>query len=443
MENHSETNIVPLRSRQEPQHRLPPHNYEAEQALLAALLANNSRVHPMIVGLVRAEDFADPLHGRIFTAACQLIDRGQSANILTMRSMFDQDPALIDIGGADYLARLENAVVTTRFADDYARVVRDLADRRRFIAACERSIEDAHQVDINRPATQVAAEWVAEVQQGVVGADDGLVSIAEVSEQIVNGLGEDLPRFPTGLQRLDEALAGGLYSGKLYGIAAKYKAGKSLLMATIAYNLTLAGVSTLYLSLEMGPDELVQRMMARSMNVNGLAFLGQGRNSTQFQSEAAQAAIHLGHHNHLVLVQRPRMALEDVLASITRAALRRQVKVAFVDYLQLVSGQRRNESLAVHYDNVAQALAEATKRHGILIVVGAQTNREDGIRQGDGLLNACDLALRLHKVETEDMPDRAWVEMMASRFTPRINVGSKDNPAFELDTGAGPSFREI
>jgi hypothetical protein len=118
--------------------RQPPRNYEAEQALLAALLANNA-VFGQMVGMVTAGDFADPLHGRIFTAACRLIERGEIANYLTLRPQFDQDPALAEIGGSKYLAHLENSVVTILSCDDYARVIRDLADRRRPIFTWTRS----------------------------------------------------------------------------------------------------------------------------------------------------------------------------------------------------------------------------------------------------------------------------------------------------------------
>jgi replicative DNA helicase len=328
--------------------RIPPHNYEAEQALIGALLANNN-VYAMVAGMVHADDFADALHGRIYTAICRLIERGEIANFLTLRDHFERDPALADAGGAKYLARLENSVVTIINADDYARTIRDLADRRRLIIVCEEAIEAAHLVDIDKPATHVMASLVSELQGSVSGADDGLTTVADVAERIVSGLNEELPCFPTGLTRLDEVIAGGLCSQKFYGIAADRKAGKRLLMATIAYNLTLADVPTPYLSLEMGPDEQVQRLMARMMGLNSLSFLDRrARRSQGFQRDAAEAALKLRRHNHLVLMQRPRMALEDVRQTIARAALSRRVKGVFVDYLQLIGGQRHNETLAAH-----------------------------------------------------------------------------------------------
>jgi replicative DNA helicase len=100
--------------------RIPPHNYEAEQALLGAVLANN-HVFDKVNEFLEPEHFADALHGRIYEAIGKLIERGQIANILTLKNLFDQDAALIDAGGSQYLARLANAVVTIINAEDYGR----------------------------------------------------------------------------------------------------------------------------------------------------------------------------------------------------------------------------------------------------------------------------------------------------------------------------------
>ena len=98
-------NITALRQPGELPPRVPPHNYEAEMALLGAILANNL-VFDKVNEFLRPEHFADALHGRIYEAAGKLIERGQIANVLTLKNLFDQDPALAEHGGAQYLARL-------------------------------------------------------------------------------------------------------------------------------------------------------------------------------------------------------------------------------------------------------------------------------------------------------------------------------------------------
>ena len=88
--------------------RTPPHNYEAEQALLGALLANNE-VYNRVSEYLRPDHFADALHGRIYEAIGKLVLRGQIANPVTLKNLFDQDGALAEIGGAQYLVQLAQA----------------------------------------------------------------------------------------------------------------------------------------------------------------------------------------------------------------------------------------------------------------------------------------------------------------------------------------------
>src|ERR1700746_513568 len=120
--NTSGHNVTPLRPGEampgEIAPRIRPHNYEAEMARLGAILANNL-VFDKVNEFLRPDHFADALHGRIYESAGKLIERGQIANALTLKTLFDQDPALIEHGGAAYLARLAASVVTIINAEDY------------------------------------------------------------------------------------------------------------------------------------------------------------------------------------------------------------------------------------------------------------------------------------------------------------------------------------
>src|SRR5690242_21500656 len=129
-------NVTALRQPGELSPRVPPHNYEAEMALLGAILANNL-VFDKVNEFLRPDHFADALHGRIYEAAGKLIERGQIANALTLKSLFDQDPALLEHGGAQYLARLAASVVTIINAEDYGRAIHDLHLRRQLIDRSE------------------------------------------------------------------------------------------------------------------------------------------------------------------------------------------------------------------------------------------------------------------------------------------------------------------
>jgi replicative DNA helicase len=92
MEHAASANVTPLREG-DGTYRSPPHNIEAEQALLGAILVNNAAYHRVSEFLL-AEHFAEAVHGRIFAAIAKLIERGQIANPVTLKNLFDQDGAL-------------------------------------------------------------------------------------------------------------------------------------------------------------------------------------------------------------------------------------------------------------------------------------------------------------------------------------------------------------
>src|SRR3954464_8957036 len=103
--------ITPLRDGDGPQYRTPPANIEAEQALLGAILVNNA-AHGRVADFLLPEHFAEAVHGRIYERVGKLIERGQIANPVTLKNVFDQDGALAEIGGAAYLGRLAASVIT-------------------------------------------------------------------------------------------------------------------------------------------------------------------------------------------------------------------------------------------------------------------------------------------------------------------------------------------
>src|SRR5690242_1977818 len=139
-----------------PRNPIMPANLEAEQALLGAILMAN-RIYPRVSAMLQASDFADAMHGRIYEAVGKLIGRGEVANVLTLTRLFDQDESVADFGGSRYLVNLASAIVSLTNAEDFARVIVDLAHRRRVIVACEETIEAAERADLDDTGAEIAA----------------------------------------------------------------------------------------------------------------------------------------------------------------------------------------------------------------------------------------------------------------------------------------------
>ncbi|MEQ9449895.1 MAG: DnaB-like helicase N-terminal domain-containing protein, partial [Rhodospirillaceae bacterium] len=113
--------------------RSPPHNYEAERALLGAILMNN-RAFERVSDFLLPEHFADPVNGRVFRACAKLIEQGSQANPVTLKTYLENDDLVADAGGTKYLAALAANAVTVINAGDYGKLIYDLFLRRELIA---------------------------------------------------------------------------------------------------------------------------------------------------------------------------------------------------------------------------------------------------------------------------------------------------------------------
>ena len=115
-----------------PTFRAPPHNFEAEQALLGAILVNNEACD-RVSGFLKSEHFYDALHGRIYDHAAKLIWAGKRATPITLKTFFQGDEPVGELTVPQYLGRLAANATTIINAEDYGRTIYDLAIRRNLI----------------------------------------------------------------------------------------------------------------------------------------------------------------------------------------------------------------------------------------------------------------------------------------------------------------------
>src|SRR5579872_1154321 len=137
----------------EPAYRVPPHNIEAEQALLGAILVNND-AFDRVSDFLKPQDFAEELHRRIFDVASQLIRAGKLATPITLKTFLGEH----DLGGisiAQYLARLAAEATTIINAEDYGRTIHDLALRRDLILIGEDIVNAAFDAPITAKPREI------------------------------------------------------------------------------------------------------------------------------------------------------------------------------------------------------------------------------------------------------------------------------------------------
>jgi replicative DNA helicase len=398
-------------------------NLEVEQAFLGAAFADNRIFQSQ--GHLRPDAFADLAHADIWRMGRKMVDEGHEATPATLAGRIQG----VD-GGT--LAHIAASMVTTFNAPAYAEQIADLANRRELVSLVEESLSNI--TDFDRPGDEILSGVVSELQAIIGEGSRRAVSKRDVVRTMLGTIDAELPCFPTGLPGLDKAMGGGLFAGKLYGIAARKKVGKTILLGSISHNLNQAGTKHLFITLEMSPEEIEQRNAGREQGFNSIKFLT--RDDTGLPDRVA--AYVGGIKNFTIYEHAPGASLDQIRSMVSRAITGAGIRGVVLDYLQLVGGKGRNETEEYHLRAVAQWLADICRKEGIFALTAAQVNQDGNTRGGEGLRLAADQYYTLNRDKGDEC---AWLEMGESRYTMYADVGSKNVPGLILKTN-GPHFAD-
>jgi replicative DNA helicase len=375
--------------------RTPPHNFEAEQALLGAVLLNN-RAYEKVSEFLRPEHFADSTHGRIFGACGKLIERGQMANPVTLKTYFEQDGGLAEIGGTPYLAQLANAVVSIINAEDYGKLIHDLHLRRELIAMGEDLVNQAFAPDLDRTAmdqigtAEAKLYDLATTGQTEGGFEDfrsvlvGAVSAAEAAHK----RGGKLSGVPTGLIDMDSKL-GGLHESDLLILAGRPSMGKTSLATNIAFNAAYAykeevdalgrkkavdGAITAFFSLEMSAEQLATRILAEQAEIASHK-IRQGELSNDEFERLVVAAQNL-HRLPLFIDDTPALSISAVRTRARRLQRQHGLGLIVLDYLQLLRGSgATSENRVQEVSEITRGLKALAKELSVPVIALSQLSR--------------------------------------------------------------------
>jgi replicative DNA helicase len=376
MEATTTSRITPLRDPDPEPPRTPPYNTEAEQALLGALLISNA-AHARVSEFLEAEHFGNAVHGRIYAAMGKLIERGQIANPVTLKNLFDQDGALADIGGAQYLARLAESAVTIINTEDYGRHIHDLFLRRQLIAVGEDVVNDAFRQDLDDPAPQQIERaeqklfdlaTAGRTETGFRPFGDAVKSAIRQAEAAYKREGR-IVGVGTGFRDLDDKL-GGLHPSDLVILAGRPSMGKTALATNIAFNAAKAykpvpgsdgraaaesGAVVGFFSLEMSAEQLAARLLAEESGVSSDRIRRGSVNQANFD-RFVQASHHLASVK-LFIDDTPALSVSGLRTRARRLARQQGLGLVIVDYLQLLRPSVPVRTL----DNRVQEISDVTR----------------------------------------------------------------------------------
>ncbi len=367
--------------------RQPPHNIDAEKAVLGAIFANN-RVYEAVSEFLKPEHFALGQNGRIYEACGKIIDGGGVADPVTLKHRLGQD--LEEVGGQAYLADLASSAVGLINATEYANLVVDLAKRRRIIEIADEAAAEAFD-------SQDTAEAIQERAEGRLFdlADKGTRTGAQpLSAYVDQSLRQAEASYksgkpaglPTGLVDLDEKL-GGLHPTDLIILAGRPGIGKSALATTIGFNIArlarnlqqtpavpqIAPIKVF--SLEMSGEQLTMREMAGRAGFSS-HLVRQGR----IGQDQFQALMRSGEDMKtlpLWIDERPALPIQYMRASARRFKRQHGLSLVIIDYLQLASSaeRKRNDSRVQEVSEITQGLKAMAKELDVPVLALSQLSR--------------------------------------------------------------------
>ena len=375
--------------------RVPPHNFEAEQSLLGAILLSNP-AYEKVSEFLKPEHFADPVHGRIFAICGKLIERGQMANPVTLKAFFEQDGGLAEIGGTAYLAQLANSVVSVVNSGDYGRLVYDLHQRRELIGFGVDVVNDAYEVSIDTTAAQQISEAEGKLfQLATSGRSEGepktfnefAVSALKQAEHAHYRRGK-LSGVPTGLTDLDKKL-GGLHPSDLLIIAGRPGMGKTSIATNIAFNAARAyreevengttrtadGAVCVFFSLEMSGEQLVTRILSEQAEVASYKIRQGELNEEEFM-RLVVASTEL-HRLNLFVDDTPALTVSAVRTRSRRLKRKNPgLGLIIIDYLPLLQGSSATkENRVQEVSEITRGLKALAKELNLPVIALSQLSR--------------------------------------------------------------------
>ena len=364
---------------------VPPHNLEAEQSVLGAVLLSDTTLPALIVDEhVQPADFYRESHGRIFQAMLDLHTLGVPVDALTLKEHLKQAGALEAAGGEAGIDLLAGAVPAVSNVRHYARIVTENAMLRRLLRV---TYEIQAQVHTHEAPPRELVD-IAERQILEVAHDDRRKDFRAIAEMLDTELeklhalsreGTALTGTPSGFDDLD-AITGGFQPGNLIILAARPSMGKSALMANFAENAALLhGKAVALFSLEMSEGELAQRFIASQVPIKG-DDLRKGRVPESRWQNIMTASNRLA-ASPLYVDDSSDLSVLDVRAKARRLAQQHAhgLGLILIDYLQLMRAGGATDNRVEQIGQISRGLKTLARELEVPVIALSQLNR--GVEQ--------------------------------------------------------------
>ena len=398
--------------------RTPPHDIDAERAVLGAMLLDPDAIGTAVEILREnpSEVFYAQAHQHLYGAMLSLYRNNTAVDATTLVHQLTRDGTLEDTGGASYVAELTSAVPTSANIEHYARIVLDTAILRRTITVCTRVIGKAYEAhdDVNVLLDSAEADIfaIAEKRQlnPIQHVSQLLQPAVEKIESIIKSH-SGITGIATGFKELDRLLSG-LQDSDMVILAARPSVGKTALALNIARHVAVQnGKSVLTFSLEMAKEQLVQRMICMEGEIDS------GRLRTGFLAKHVFPKLQLaaGKLNNapIFIDDTANISILELRSKARRHASQHDLDLVIIDYLQLMNTGTRAENRQQELSEISRAIKGLARELKVPVLALSQLSREaekddsgipklSHLRESGAIEQDADVVLMLSRLAAEE-----------------------------------------
>ena len=400
--------------------RQPPHDNEAEQGVLGAMLLSPNTITDIIEELI-PDDFYRPAHQLIYRAILDLFSDNKDVDPVIVAGRLDRNHDLERVGGAPYLHTLISSVPTAANARYYAEIVAEKAVLRRLVDAGTRVVQlgyegtEGAEVDV---VVDMAQQEVFAIAQRNVTEDYAI--LADILQPTMDELDElsthgGLARgIPTGFIDLDN-LTNGLHGGQMIIVAARPGVGKSTLALDFMRSCSIKhNKASVIFSLEMSKSEIVMRLLSAETEIR-LSDMRAGRMSDEAWAKLANRVGQIS-EAPLFIDDSANLTMMEIRSKARRLKQKHDLQMIVVDYLQLMSSGKRVESRQQEVSEFSRQLKLLAKELDVPLVAISQLNRGPesrtdkrpqlaDLRESGSLEQDADMVMLLYRPDSQDKDD--------------------------------------
>ncbi|RKD22894.1 replicative DNA helicase [Ammoniphilus oxalaticus] len=364
--------------------RTPPHNIEAEQAVLGAIFLEQDAL-VSANEIIAPGDFYRPAHQRIFQAMTELAERGEPVDLVTVTAGLETRKLLEDVGGVSYLTDLANAVPTAANIEHYCRIIEQKAVLRQLIRTATKIVTDGfNQSEDLGDLLSDAEKNIMQISQrrtrgGFQHIKDVLMDAYERIETLSVSKGE-VTGLPTGYPDLDK-MTSGLQKSDLIILAARPSVGKTAFALNVAQNVAArAGEVVAIFSLEMAAAQLVMRMICAEGNIDS----GKIRTGYLDDDDWRKLTMSIGTLSKasIFIDDTPGITMPEIRSKCRRLlAEQGNIGLVLIDYLQLISGRGGGDNRQQEVSEISRSLKLMARELHCPVMALSQLSRSVEQRQ--------------------------------------------------------------